>query len=140
MTLEHTDRPSGTLAFGAEGRLGTRFRLFPQTPDLDDPEEPETVYVSSTAGTISEGPADDRMYTVFPIDKPTHYGLHDESNGEPVLFLPPWGDDIFFPAQPGPDGHFDHFEPDTPEFFMAHMFGATRFTLDIWEGVFRPAD
>ncbi len=136
MSLEISDTPSGIEAFSERGRLGTRFRLYPQTPDLDDPEEPETVYVSSPAGTISEGPADDRMYTVFPIDKPTHYGLHDESNGEPVLFLPPWTDDIIFPAQPGEDGHFDHLEPNTPEFFMAHMFGATRFTLDIWEGYF----
>lgn len=136
MTLERPLSRNEEDALKEGGQLGTRFRLYPQTPDLDDPEEPETVYVSSPVGSLSEGPADHRMYTVFPVDKPTHYGLHDEANGQPVLFLPPWNNDIYFPAQPGDDGHFDHLEPNTPEFFMAHMFGATRFTLDIWEGYF----
>ncbi len=136
MTIAPGESVVGPKARQVNGQTGTRFRLYPQTPDLDDPEEPETVYVSSPVGSVKEGPADHRMYTVFPIDKPTHYGLHDDEAGEPFLFLPPWDDDIYFPVQPGPDGHFDHIETNTPEFFMAHMFGTTRFTLDIWEGYF----
>lgn len=120
---------------------GTRFRLFPQSPLDGEYDEPETVYVSSPAGTLREGPQDDRMYTVFPVEKHIHYGMHEDDDGKTFLFLPPWHEDIHAPAQPGPDGHFDHLEPGTEQFNMAHVFGATRFTLDVWERYFgRPID
>ena len=35
---------------------------------------------------------------------------------------------------PGADGHFDHLRPGDPGFEAAHLFGAVRFTLDVWEG------
>ncbi|MEM7427571.1 MAG: hypothetical protein AAF441_15865 [Pseudomonadota bacterium] len=124
-----------------EDAPGTRFRLYPQSPLDGEYLEPETVYVSSPAGSLRAGPSDHRMYTVFPVFKPVHYGLHEDDNGESFMFLPPWQDESHDPAQPGQDGHFDHLEPGTTQFFMAHVFGATRFTLDVWERYFgRPID
>ena len=120
---------------------GTRFRLFPQAPSVDDDGEPETVYISSPAGSLGPGPQDDRMYAVNTIDKPVHYGMHTNDTGEPYLFLPPWQGDIYTPPEPGADGHFDYLEPGTPEFDIAHLFGSTRFTLDVWERYFgRPIE
>ena len=55
---------------------GTRFRLFAQSPVLRGFEEPETVWVSSPAGTLGPGPSDQRMYTVLPIEKKP-YGESD---------------------------------------------------------------
>ena len=40
---------------------GTKFKLYPQPPFLEEYEEPETVYVSSPAGTVGVGPSDERM-------------------------------------------------------------------------------
>ena len=119
-----------------EEATGTRFRLFPQSPEVDDDKKPETVYVSSPAGSLLPGPADERMYTVFPIGKQTHYGMHENENGEPLLFLPPWHAEVHPPAVAGPDGHFDHLEPGSREFEAAHLFGCARFTLDVWERYF----
>ena len=48
---------------------GTRFRLFPQAPFVDDDNEPDTVMITSPVGTVEAGPADERMYAVFPVDK-----------------------------------------------------------------------
>ena len=45
---------------------GTRFRLFPQAPFVDADNEPEQVYISCPAGTVGPGPADDRMYALYP--------------------------------------------------------------------------
>ena len=119
-----------------EEATGTRFRLFPQSPEVDEDKMPETVYVSSPAGSLLPGPADERMYTVFPIGKQTHYGMHENDNGEPLLFLPPWHAEVHPPAEAGPDGHFDHLEPGSREFESAHLFGCARFTLDVWERYF----
>ena len=120
---------------------GTRFRLFPQAPEVDEDGEPETVYVSSPAGSLGPGPQDERMYAVNTIGKPDHYGMHTRDDGEPYLFLPPWQGDIYLPAEPGPDGHFDHLEPGTPQFDIAHLFGSARFALDVWERYFeRPIE
>jgi hypothetical protein len=115
---------------------GTRFRLYPQAPEVDDDGQPETVYVSSPAGSLGPGPQDARMYAVNTIGKQQHYGMHKTGAGEPYLFLPPWGGEIHMPPEPGPDGHFDHLEPGTPQFDAAHLFGAARFTLDVWERYF----
>ncbi len=120
---------------------GTRFLIYPQSPDANQNTQPETVYVSSPAGSLGPGPSDDRMYAVYPKGKQLHYGLHANENGEPFMFLPPWHGDKHTPAMPGPDGHFDHLKPGTREFEAAHLFGCARFTLDVWEGYFgRPLD
>ncbi len=113
---------------------GTRFKLYPQPSFLDRFADPEVVYVSSAAGSIMEGPADDRMYTMFPIDKPEPYGIAPNPTQEALA--PPWDGDILMPAQPDEEGHFDHLEPGTPQFEAAHLFGCVRFVLDIWEGYF----
>jgi hypothetical protein len=40
---------------------------------------------------------------------------------------------VYPPAQPGPDGNFDHIPLDSRQFVSAHMYGSVRFVLDIWE-------
>jgi len=124
------------IQVGQEELDGTRFRLYPQSPDMGTALEPETVYVSSPAGSLKPGPSDNRMYTVYPVDKQLHYGAHENENGQPFMFLPPWHADVHPPALPGPDGHFDHLQPGTREFEAAHLFGCARFTLDVWERYF----
>jgi len=113
---------------------GTRFRLFPQPPFLEGYGEPQVVEVSPPAGTVGPGPSDDRMYTVYPLDKLVTYGDRIGPGGE--KFAPPWQGPIFPPALPDEDGHFDHLDIDTPQFEMAHFYGAVRFVLDVWEGYF----
>ena len=46
------------------------------------------------------------------------------------------GSRIRRPPCPIADGHFDHIPPEDPEFEAAHLFGAVRFTLDVWEKYF----
>ncbi|MEX3011162.1 hypothetical protein [Hoeflea sp. TYP-13] len=115
---------------------GTRFNLFPQPRFLDDYEEPETVFVSSPAGTLAPGPADDRMYTIFPIGKPAPYGINPDPDSRDDVPMPPWKGECHPPAMPDEEGHFDHLEPGTPQFEAAHLFGTVRFVLDVWEGYF----
>ena len=52
----------GGRATGSTG--GTRFRVFPQPPFADPSALPEIIEVSSPAGSIGPGPADERMYFV----------------------------------------------------------------------------
>ena len=113
---------------------GTRFKLFPQPSFLEQYAEPETVIVSSPAGSISAGPADDRMYTMVPIDKAEPYGFAATPGAD--AFSPPWMGDILPPPEPDANGHFDYLEPGTMQFEAAHLFGCVRFVLDIWEGYF----
>ncbi|CAN5508661.1 hypothetical protein BH10PLA2_BH10PLA2_10660 [soil metagenome] len=40
------------------------------------------------------------------------------------------------PVHPGPDGHFDHVDPDSREFSSATMYATVRRTLDIWQDYF----
>lgn len=115
---------------------GTRFRLFPQAPFLEPGRPPETVWVASPAGTVRPGPSDDRMYVIDPIGKDFPYGPQMERNGSPFLALPPWTGDIFPPAWPDAEGHFDHIPTRSPEFEAAHIFGSVRRTLDVWETYF----
>ena len=115
---------------------GTRFRLFPQAPFLAPFHHPETVRVSSPAGTVGPGPADARMYVIDPIGKPMAYGLAEDIRGNPIYLVPPWQGPVYPPALPDADGHFDHIAVDSPEFEAAHLFGAVRRTLDVWEGYF----
>jgi hypothetical protein len=113
---------------------GTKFRLFTQAP-LDDPEDwLETVTVSSPAGTVGPGPSDRFMYTVNPIGKQHPYGQIIGQGRGRRRYFPPWDGPVEAPAQPNAAGHFDHLRPGDPGFAAAHLFGATRFTLDVWEG------
>jgi hypothetical protein len=102
---------------------GTRFRLYAQSPVLDDFQAPEVVYVSSPVGSLGPGPSDERMYALSPIDKKP-YGGED---------LPPFRGPMQLPALPDRSGHFDHLHPGDPGFEAAHMFGAVRRVLDVWE-------
>lgn len=115
---------------------GTRFRLFPQPPFLASFQNPETVRISSPAGTVGPGPADARMYVIDPIGKPMAYGLAEDSRGNTAYLVPPWPGSVQPPAIPDADGHFDHIPVDSPQFEAAHLFGAVRRTLDVWEGYF----
>ena len=98
--------------------------------------EPETVWVSSPAGSVESGPADDRMYAIDPVGKSSSYGKMENRRGGSQVLPPPWPGQIYPPAQPDADGHFDHIPVESPEFEIAHLFGAVRWTLDIWEEYF----
>ncbi len=114
------------MAFSLNGfhrARGTRFRLFAQSPVLAGFERPETVWVSSPAGTLGPGPSDARMYVVEPLAKKP-YGEND---------LPPFRGPLRPPVDSGAGGHFDHLAPGDPGFTCAHMFGAVRRVLDVWE-------
>jgi hypothetical protein len=115
---------------------GTRFKLFPQPGFLADFGIPETVYVSSPAGSLAPGPSGDLAYAVYPIGKSQPYGTEPYPSGQRNVMLPPWRGDILPPAEPDDAGHFDYLEPGTPQFECAHLFGTVRFVLDVWEGYF----
>ncbi len=102
---------------------GTRFRLHVQSPVLTGFEEPETVWVSSPRGSLGPGPSDARMYTLQPIEK-------DHYEGEAQ---PPYRGKVVPPPLPDRYGHFDYLKPGDQAFQCAHMFGAVRRVLDIWE-------
>jgi hypothetical protein len=115
---------------------GTRFLLFPQAPTADRYVEPEIVTVSSPAGSVGPGPADERMYAIFADGKELRYGFHVSDGGTPFMYLPPWRGKMLPPAMPDRSGHFDYLMPGTPQFQTAHLFGTARFVLDVWEGYF----
>lgn len=105
---------------------GTRFRLFVQPRFVTGFEEPETIRVSVPPDEIQAGPADDRMYVLDAINKQPY----DSFNRRPFL------GQSNPPVQPGPDGHFDHLDVDSPEFSSATMYATVRRVLDIWEDYF----
>jgi len=105
---------------------GTRFKLFPQSPQLTDYQQPETVWISLEPEKLSSGPSDSRMYVVDAENK-EHYE-------DP--YLPPFRGDSYPPAVANSDGHFDHLEVGTQQFEAAHMYGTLRWVLDIWETYF----
>jgi hypothetical protein len=115
---------------------GVRFRLYPKPPYVHPEWPPETISVAEPPGSIGPGPSDDRIRIVNPIGKFFAYGVNPGPLGTPHLDFPPWRGPTFPPVQPSPDGHFDHLELGTPEFAEAHVFGAARFVLDIWERYF----
>lgn len=115
---------------------GTRFRLFPQLPTLEQQQAPETVWVSSPAGTVRPGPSDHRMYVIDPVGKERAYGYYPGPGGATFHYRPPWQGPLLPEARPDPEGHFDHLDPGTYQFEQAHAFGAIRFTMDIWERYF----
>jgi hypothetical protein len=105
---------------------GTRFLVFPEFPT--GYLEPETVYVASPPGSIGAGPQDERFYVADAVLKPRPY--------DPPDYLPPYRGTEFPPVLPGPGGHFDHYGVDAPQFRAAHLYGAARHTLDVWERYF----
>jgi hypothetical protein len=121
---------------GTVGSEGTRVRLFPQAPFLARYARPETITLSVPVGSVRPGPADPRMYTLWPVGKPEPYGpVRGMGHGPlPLYSWPPWDGPIEAPAMPGPDGHLDRIPLGTPQFELAHSYGLVRFTLDIWEG------
>lgn len=73
------------------------------------------------------------MYVVDPVGKRLPYGLNHGPLGTPFVYLPPWTGPALAPALPDENGHFDYLRPGMPGFEAAHLFGAVRFTLDVWE-------
>ena len=118
---------------GISNGNGTRFRLFPRPPFLHPGWPPDVVSISTPPYQMGPGLSDDRLYVIDPIGKRRPYGVNVGLYGAPYIDLPPWRGPIRRPAQPGPDGHFDHIPLDAPEFAQVHVFGAARFVLDIWE-------
>lgn len=110
----------------SEGSEGTRFKIFPQPRFLPSFSEPETIAVSVRPGEVAEGPADTRMYVV------------DAANKQPYspTYRPPYNGETGPAVRPGPDGHFDHIDPDSREFSAATMYATVRRVLDIWEDYF----
>lgn len=102
---------------------GTRFRLFPEY--ASGFLIPETVWLSPRPGTIGTGPEDDQMYVANAVLKPSPY--------QPPDYIPPYAGSEFRPAGPDTAGHFDRIPVDSPQFLAAHVYGAARHTLDIWE-------
>ena len=109
-------------------KQGTRFKLFLQAPVLSEFQEPETVWVSPAPGTISPGPADQRMYVVDALSKLGPYEFP---------YLPPYSGPSHDPVCADKQGHFDHLEVGSRAFQAAHMYGTLRRVLDIWEGYFQ---
>ncbi len=113
---------------GVDGvAAGTRFRLFPQMPELEGFSKPETVRVSPRPGTIAAGPFDGAMRVVDAVGKSEPYEFP---------YMPPYQGPAFPPARPGADGHFDQIPVGSRQFLSAHMYGSVRFVLDIWENYF----
>ncbi|MFT5893912.1 MAG: hypothetical protein ACI8VW_000778 [bacterium] len=114
--------------------MGTLFRIFPQTSTAAVSMPAEIVEVSSPAGSVGPGPSDDRMFVIFPVDKAKEYGMHEDDQGRPFVFLPPWHGAIHEPAFPDANGDFLHYDDvDDPRFQAAHTYACIRFTLDVWE-------
>jgi len=114
--------------------MGTLFRLFPQTPTNIDSMPAEIIEVSPPVGSLGPGPSDDRMYVIFPVDKPREYGMHEDENGYPYVYLPPWDGPLYEPAVSDEDGNFLQYDDiNDPRFHAAHTYASIRFTLDVWE-------
>jgi hypothetical protein len=112
---------------------GTRFRIFPQPRFLMKGDgsgplfpEPEVVVVSVPPAAMRPGPADDRMFVVDAVSKLPYNRL----------FRPPYRGESRPPVQPGPEGHFDHLNPNSHEFSAATMYATVRRVLDIWQDYF----
>ncbi|RDI60799.1 hypothetical protein DES45_102187 [Microvirga subterranea] len=105
--------------------LGTRFLVYPQPPFVPGYERPELVWLPIAPGEIAAGPASDRAYVRDPILTKQPYQ---------APFLPPYDGLCHSPAEPGPDGHFDHLTPGTRPFMAAHAFACVHRVLDVCEG------
>ena len=122
--LDAITHPEGAGGAVFEPSLGTRFLIFPQPPFIPGYEKPEVVWIGGAAGPILAGPSDNRMYVANPIEPKIPYA-------SPIL--PPYRGVLRPPAEPGPDGHFDHIGPNSPEFLSTHSFACARRVLDICE-------
>jgi hypothetical protein len=105
--------------------IGTRFLVFPQPPYIPGYEKPEVVWIGHGGGPILAGPSDNRMYVADPVEPKRPYALPN---------LPPYPGLLRPPAEPGPDGHFDHIRPGSPVFLAVHSYACSRRVLDICEG------
>jgi hypothetical protein len=105
---------------------GTRVRLFPQSPSLAAYRQPETVWISSPRGSLQAGPGDQRMRVLDAVNKPPY----DDT------FLPPWQGALYPPPEPDSGGNLDYLPIGSRGFNAAHMFGAVRRVLDIWQDYF----
>ena len=101
---------------------GVRFRLFPDW--AEDPLGAETIALTLPVGLVGPGPTDPWMRTVDALGK-TQY--------DPPRYGPPYRGPRGAPALPNRRGHFDHIAFDDPTFASAHLYGAARFALDVWE-------
>lgn len=110
---------------------GTRFLIYPQARDLIGFRRPAVVYVDAAPRTIGPGPADQLMYVVDAIGKESYTRPHRPPRG-----APPWAGPARDPVPPGPDGHFDHVSPGTPQFSATTVFASVRCTLEVWESYF----
>ena len=118
-------------------KVGTLFRIFPQTPTHEHSLPAEVVEVSPPAGSLGPGPSDDTMYVIFPVDKDLEYGMHEDHHGHPFVYLPPWDGMVYEQAEPDQDGHFLHYhDVNDGKFHAAHVYASIRFTLDVWEGYY----
>ena len=106
---------------------GTRFRLFPQSPESGLFSEPETVIIDLPPGSIGPGPCDERVYVADAIGKHVPYGEGIWPSA------PPWPGPVRPPVRPGLDGNFDHIPVDSLDFPPVHLYGAVRLVLQIWE-------
>ena len=106
---------------------GTRFRLFPQSPESGLFSEPETVIIDLPPGSIGPGPCDDRVYVADAVGKHVPYGEGIWPSA------PPWPGPVRPPVRPGIDGNFDHISVDSLDFAPVHLYGAVRLVLQIWE-------
>lgn len=104
--------------------LGTRFLVFPQPHFIAGYEKPEPVWVSTPLGSVLPGPSDDRIEVKDPrLDKIPYQGR----------YVPPFVGDTFPPAEPGPDGHFDHIDVKSRQFAAAHAYACVTRVLDIFD-------
>ncbi|UVC10529.1 hypothetical protein IHQ71_08035 [Rhizobium sp. TH2] len=108
-----------------EPSIGTRFLVFPQPPYVAGYEKPEVVWLAASVGGILAGPSDKYMYVADPVESKRPYAYPT---------LPPYAGGLRPPAEPGPDGHFDHILPGSPAFLSAHSYACARRVLDICEG------
>jgi hypothetical protein len=102
---------------------GTKFRLYCQPSFLPGFEKPVEYTLDLPAGSVKEGPMDDRIKIVNAVGKK----LYDDDT------LPPYRGDVGAAAKPDGAGHFHTLDPKTPEFEAAHCFAAMRMVLDVWE-------
>jgi hypothetical protein len=118
--------------------IGTRFLVFPQPPFLPGYERPELVWLPIEPGRILAGPQSNRVYLRDPLENKDPYQ---------APYLPPYRGLCHPPAEPGPDGHFDHILPDSRVFLAAHTFACVHRVIDIcenylqrtWPWFFEPA-
>lgn len=122
--MHHMDALAGwpTANTSEVANLGTRFLVYPQPPFVPGYERPELVWLPIAPGQILAGPASNRAYVRDPL-------LAKEPYQAP--YLPPFWGPCHSPAEPGPDGHFDHLSPGSRTFMAAHAFACVHRILDI---------